>query len=147
MVSLISACLFISACSDAKPPVITIHLNCVGNSVVQCIPLEHGDGQVLVGPRAILSDADFASVGLTPDGADEGRSPILAIEFSQSASETLWETTRQNIGRTLIFSVDGYVISDANILEPIRGPKGQFTLSVSRKEADELIARIRSNRQ
>lgn len=146
LVLLTGACFISSSVAGGPQAVTTVHLNCLDNSTVSCERLESGNGQVLVEHRAILSDTDFASVELTLSGPYEERFPILAIEFSQSAAETLWETTRENIGRKLIFAADGYVVASTNILEPIRGPRGQITLNTSRKYAEDLVARILANK-
>ncbi len=147
LVLLTGACFISSSVAGGPQAVTTVHLNCLDHSTVPCERLESGNGQILVEHHAILSDADFASVELTRGGPYEERFPILAIEFSQSAAETLWETTRESIGRKLIFAVDGYVVASANILEPVRGPRGQFALNISSKDAEDLMARIVANKE
>lgn len=145
LVSLASACLITSALAGGKPSVTTVHLNCLDNSVDRCDLHASSDGHILVERRAIFSDQDFVSVGLRLHDPVEEHFPILTIQFSENAAKTLWETTRTNIGRTLVFIADGHVISSTNILEPIRGPTGQIVLDLSRTEAADLVARIEQN--
>ncbi len=147
LVSLACASLVTSVLAAGKPPVTSVHLSCVEAFAASCETLDSEDGQVLVESSAILTDAGFANVQLMFDGPGEQHFPILVVEFSRTAAETLWETTQENIGRKLIFVADKHVISDANILEPMRSSRAQISLNLSGKEAQELVARILASRQ
>ncbi len=142
----ISACLLLAACEKGTPSVATIHLNCVDGPAAQCEQLDSGDGKTLVEQKVLLSDQDFARIELKPEEVGDGIFPILAIEFSERAGDTLWQTTSANVGRRLIFVVDGHVLSNAKILEPVHGVRAQLVLDVTREEAEGLVARIMANR-
>ena len=71
-------------------------------------------------------------------GGQQSNQAVVNFEFSSVGAERFGELTSQNYGKTLAVIVDGEVISDPQINDPIYGGRGYIHGSFSWESAKEL---------
>ena len=71
-------------------------------------------------------------------GAQQSNQAVVHFEFSSVGAERFGEMTSQNYGKTLAVVVDGEVISDPQISDPIYGGRGYIHGSFTWESAKEL---------
>ena len=101
-------------------------------------PVALNDGttiQVNRTPLVTSADITGASASLT-----EGQS-VLNIDLSDEAASRVQDFSRQNVGRTMAFLLDGEVQRTPRILDPITD-KGFLIGEFERAEAERLAAAI-----
>jgi SecD/SecF fusion protein len=108
-------------------------------------PPRHGDpqneGQVLSEiPVVTGSELADAEVGVDPMTFE----PAILLRFGAAGTQKLAAFTRANVGRALAIVIDGRVISAPLIREPILGGRAQISGSLTKAEAVEIAARLRS---
>lgn len=69
--------------------------------------------------------------------------PVVNITLDATLSDALGELTAANIGKPLPIRVDGKIVSEPNVNEPIRG--GQLQISgLNQAEADRIVATLQA---
>jgi preprotein translocase subunit SecD len=108
-------------------------------------PPRHGDpqneGHVLSEiPVVTGSELADAEAGVNPMTSE----PTILLRFGAAGTQKLAAFTRANVGQALAIVIDGRVVSAPSILEPILGGHAQIGGSLTKAEAAEIAARLRS---
>ncbi|MGL4736250.1 MAG: protein translocase subunit SecD [Cellulosilyticaceae bacterium] len=96
-----------------------------------------GEGkEVLAGKNISKAAAAMAPNSL---GVQE---PVVSIEMDKEGAELFSEFTKNNIGKPIIITLDGVVISQANIQSHISDGKGMISGNFTPESAQQLAERI-----
>ncbi len=98
----------------------------------------------------IFQDA-FVPTGLTGRHLQNARvdihyatqDPRIILEFNEEGSKKFAEITTRNIGKSLATFLDGEILQEATVEEPITGGTAQITGAFSYKEAHEIARDLR----
>ncbi len=93
-----------------------------------------------------IGDLDLCRAGpvKAEAGADPASGlPIVNIKLSATLRDALAELTRANIGKPLPIRVDGRIVSEPHVNEPILNGELQIS-GIDRTEADRIAAALQS---
>ena len=88
-----------------------------------------------------LSGEDLATA---KEELGQGNKPLVAIEFNDQGAKKFGELTTQNVGRHIAIVLDGEVLTNPVVNEPILGGKAVITGNRSLEEAKDLAILLRS---
>lgn len=74
----------------------------------------------------------------------QNKNPVVAIEFTDEGAKKFGDLTEANVGRHIAISLDGQVLTNPVVNEPIRGGKAVITGSQNLEEAKNLAILLRS---
>lgn len=88
-----------------------------------------------------LSGEDLATA---KEELGQGNKPLVAIEFNDQGAKKFGDLTTQNVGRHIAIVLDGEVLTNPVVNEPILGGKAVITGNRSLEEAKDLAILLRS---
>lgn len=101
-----------------------------------------GTSQVVYEPTGLTGRfLEQAQLGFS--GSNAGLSePVIFLTFNSEGAELFYEITRNNVGRQLAVFLDGELITDPVIREPVAGGKAQISGSFTVQEAREIARNL-----
>ncbi|RME30455.1 protein translocase subunit SecD [Candidatus Parcubacteria bacterium] len=101
-----------------------------------------GTPQVVYEPTGLTGRfLEQAQLGFS--GGNAGPSePVIFLTFNSEGAELFYEITKNNVGRQLAVFLDGELITDPIIREPIAGGKAQISGSFAVQEAREIARNL-----
>lgn len=123
--AVVAAALVLGACATSPTPISPPAISSGSTG------LRFGD--VSFGKADIVS----AEMGFSPNGM-----PLVNVTLSPDAKSRLYDLTRANVGNQLPLLVDGIVLSNPKVMEPIEGGQFQVSGNFSVAEAQAIAARI-----
>jgi SecD/SecF fusion protein len=70
------------------------------------------------------------------------KEPVVVITLAARSGRMFYELTQNNIGRVLVLRIDGQVVAEPIIREPIKGGVVQISGNMTVKDAAELAERL-----
>ena len=70
------------------------------------------------------------------------KEPVVVITLAARSGRMFYELTQNNIGRRLVLRIDGQVVAEPIIREPIKGGVVQISGNMTVKDAAELAERL-----
>ena len=113
-----------------------------GSKLLPRIASKQERGQVLIKKRVMVSGEDLVDSQPSTDGTTG--EPVVSFRFNSRGSKKFGKTTAANVNRPFAIVLDGEVISDPVIREPILGGSGQISGNFSFQEATELALLLRA---
>ncbi len=113
-----------------------------GAKLLPRVDATQGVGQVLVKKRVMVSGEDL--VDSQPSTDSQTGEPVVTFRFNSRGSKKFGATTAANVNRPFAIVLDGKVISDPVIREPILGGSGQISGNFSFQEATDLALLLRA---
>lgn len=109
----------------------------------QVLPMDNGQGKIAVYRRAIITGDQLTKA---TQGYDQNNQPDIEIEFNSEGAHRFARVTQENVGKPFAIILDGRVLSDPRINEPILGGRAQITGSFTVDSANQLAIALRSGR-
>ncbi len=113
-----------------------------GARLLPRIDSEQDRGPVLVQKRVMVSGEDLVDAQPSTDG--QTGEPVVTFRFNTRGAKKFGTTTSANVNRPFAIVLDGKVISDPVIREPILGGSGQISGNFSFQEATDLSLLLRA---
>ncbi|NQV99589.1 MAG: protein translocase subunit SecD [Rhodospirillales bacterium] len=113
-----------------------------GASLLPRVDPTQGFGQVLIKKRVMVSGEDL--VDSQPSTDSQSGQPVVTFRFNSRGSKKFGAATAANVNRPFAIVLDGKVISDPVIREPILGGSGQISGNFTFQEATDLALLLRA---
>ena len=113
-----------------------------GSKLLSRVASDNQRGPVLIKKRVMVSGEDLIDSQPSTDGTSG--EPVVSFRFNSRGAKKFGRATADNVNRPFAIVLDGEVISDPVIREPILGGSGQISGSFSFQEATELALLLRA---
>lgn len=113
-----------------------------GASLLPRVDQGQGFPQVLIKKRVMVSGEDLVDSQPSTDG--QTGEPVVSFRFNSRGSKKFGSATAANVNRPFAIVLDGKVISDPVIREPILGGSGQISGNFTFQQATDLALLLRA---
>lgn len=97
---------------------------------------------LVLGETPVVTGSDLADAEADLDPST--LQPAILLRLDAAGARKLAAFTSENVGRAIAIVIDGRVVSAPIIKEPILGGRGQISGTLTKAEAEEIAARLRS---